>query len=286
MRHVVDGVVRVDALQVSRSPFHLLDMAIVKVSILRRSAVSIAVAPSLHEVRNVRKTAVASLATVVRNGLVFSAVELKDWNILTARVALDRNSVSIAVSIRGSLIVSSRDTSKGSDASGSRRVTRKNVGRKTASITLASRVDLVRVDTVLLHQRVHHVQREAHVVSLCRRVALPLIVNTSRVSHQHVRVLHRLRELAKRFLSGWSATAAVEREDQAVSLVWIIVRREVQEELPLGAIGSGKLDFVALSSCAFPHFGVECLATPSARPSLSLAKQEEKAKNAESEDSN
>ena len=45
MRHVVDGIMRVDALQVSRSPLHFLDVAIVKVSILGRCAVSIAVAP-------------------------------------------------------------------------------------------------------------------------------------------------------------------------------------------------------------------------------------------------
>jgi hypothetical protein len=49
---------------------------------------------------------------------------------------------------------------------------------------------------------------------------------------------------------GGSLRTTVEREDQAVRLVLIIVSREVQEESPLCAIGSGEVDLVALSSTA------------------------------------
>ena len=69
-------------------------------------------------------------------------------------------------------------------------------------------------------------------------------------------------------------------------LVLVIVSREVQEESPLCAIGSGEVDLVALSSTALLELGVEGFAAAFAGSSVCLAKQQAKAKHAKSEKSN
>jgi hypothetical protein len=58
-----------------------------------------------------------------------------------------------------------------------------------------------------------------------------------------------------------------------VRLVLVIVSREVQEESPLCAIGSGEVDLVALSSTALLELGVEGFAAPPAGSSVCLAKE-------------
>jgi len=78
----------------------------------------------------------------------------------------------------------------------------------------------------------------------------------------------------------------VEREDQAMGLVLVIVSREVQEESPLCAIGSGEVDLVALSSATLLELGVEGFAAALAGSSVCLAKEQAKAKHAKSEKSN
>lgn len=148
------------------------------------------------------------------------------------------------------MVVGSRDTGESCNASRSHGVAGEDVGGEATAVAFAGSVDLVRVDTILVRDRVDHVDGEANVVSLGRRVALPLLVDTLRVCDQHVLVRGRLRELGERFLVGGSLRTTVEREDQAVRLVLIIVSREVQEESPLCAIGSGEVDLVALSSTA------------------------------------
>jgi hypothetical protein len=77
----------------------------------------------------------------------------------------------------------------------------------------------------------------------------------------------------------------VERENQAVRLALVIVSREVQEERPLSAVGSGEADLVALSSAAFLEFRVESFAAASAGASVCLAEEKAKAKHAESKES-
>jgi len=78
----------------------------------------------------------------------------------------------------------------------------------------------------------------------------------------------------------------MEREDQTMRLVLVVVSREVQEESPLRAIGSGEVDLVALSSTAFLELGVESFAAAFTGTSVCLAKEQAKAKHAKSEKSN
>lgn len=78
----------------------------------------------------------------------------------------------------------------------------------------------------------------------------------------------------------------MEREDQAMRLVFVVISRKVQEESPLGAIGSGEVDLVALSSTALLELGVEGFAAAPAGSSVCLAKEQAKAKYAKSEKSN
>ena len=85
---------------------------------------------------------------------------------------------------------------------------------------------------------------------------------------------------------GGSLRTTVEREDQAMGLVLVVVSREVQEESPLCAIGSGEVDLVALSSTALLELGVKSFATALAGSSVCLAKQQAKAKHAKCEKSN
>lgn len=77
----------------------------------------------------------------------------------------------------------------------------------------------------------------------------------------------------------------MEREDQTMRLVLVVVSGEVQEESPLRAIGSGEVDLVALSSAAFLELRVESFAAALAGSSVCLAKEEAKAKHAKSEKS-
>ena len=197
VRHVVDGVVCVDTLQIATAPLGLLDMAAVQGRIGRVFAVPVTHAPRSHEVRDVGQTAVAPGTAVVRDGVVFLAVELNDGHVLAAGVAVDHDGVGVAVLVRSALVVSARDTGERCDASGSHGVTGEDVGREAAAVALAGSVDLVGVDTVLVRDRVNHVKGEANVVGLSRRVALPLFVDTLRISHQHVLVVSRLRELGE-----------------------------------------------------------------------------------------
>lgn len=97
VRHVINSIVRVDTLQVATAPFRLLDVATVQARIGRVLAVAVSHAPRPHEVRDVRQTAVATRATVVRNCVVLLAVELDDWYVFAARVAVDDNCVGVAV---------------------------------------------------------------------------------------------------------------------------------------------------------------------------------------------
>jgi hypothetical protein len=60
----------------------------------------------------------------------------------------------------------------------------------------------------------------------------------------------------------------------------------VQEESPLCAIGSGEVDFVALSSTTLLELGVEGFATAFTGSSVCLAKKQAKAKHAKSKESN
>ena len=78
----------------------------------------------------------------------------------------------------------------------------------------------------------------------------------------------------------------MEREDQAVRQVLVVVSREVQQESPLGAIRSGEVDLIALSSAALLHLRIEGLAAAFAGPSVCLAKEQAKAKHAKTEKSN
>lgn len=78
----------------------------------------------------------------------------------------------------------------------------------------------------------------------------------------------------------------MEREDQAMRLVFVVISRKVQEESPLGAIGSGEVDLVALSSTALLELGVEGFAAAPAGSSVCLTKEQAKAKHAKSEKSN
>jgi hypothetical protein len=87
-------------------------------------------------------------------------------------------------------------------------------------------------------------------------------------------------KLGERFLTSWGSRAAVEREDQTVINVLVIVRREVQQERPLCAIGYNEIDLVALSSATLLHLGVEGFATASAGPGVGLAEKEAQAKHA------
>lgn len=189
VRHVVDGVMRVDALQVPTAPFELLHMAVVQSRIRRALAVAVPQGPSLHEVRDIRQAAVAPGTSIVRNRAVFLAVELDYGHVLAAGVTLNDDSVGIAVLIRGALVVRSRDTSKSCDTSGSYWVAGEDVGREAAAIAFARSVDLVRVDAVLLRDRVDHIHGEADVVGLGGRIALPLLVDTLRVGDQHILIL-------------------------------------------------------------------------------------------------
>jgi len=200
VRHVVDGVVCVDTLQIATAPLGLLDMAAVQGRIGRVFAVPVTHAPRSHEVRDVGQTAVAPGTAVVRDGVVFLAVELNDGHVLAAGVAVDDDGVGVAVLVRSALVVSARDTGERCDASGSHGVTGEDVGREAAAVALAGSVDLVGVDAVLVRDRVDHVEGEADVVGLSRRISLPLLVDTLRVSHQHVFVVSRLRELGEGFL--------------------------------------------------------------------------------------
>ena len=150
MRHIVDSIVRIDTLQVATAPFKLLDMATVQGRIRRALAVAITQGPSLHEVRNVRQAAVAPGTAIVRNGVVFLAVEFDDGHVLAAGVALNDDGVRVAGLVRSSLVVRSRDTGESCDTPGSYRVAGEDVGREAATVTFARSVDLVRVDAVLL----------------------------------------------------------------------------------------------------------------------------------------
>ena len=69
-------------------------------------------------------------------------------------------------------------------------------------------------------------------------------------------------------------------------LVLVIVSREVQEESPLCAIGPGEVNLVALSSTALLELGVQGFAAAFTGSSVCLAKEQAKAKHAESEKSN
>jgi len=189
VRHVINSIVRVNTLQVATTPLRLLDMAIVQVRIRRVLAVTIPYTPRSHEVRDVRQAAIAARATIVRNRLILPAVELDDGHVLAARVAVDDNSLRVAVLVRGALVVGSRDTGERCDASGSHGVTGEDVGREAAAVAFAGRVDLVWIDAVLVGDRVDHVEGEADVVGLGGWVALPLLVDTLRVGDQHVLVL-------------------------------------------------------------------------------------------------
>lgn len=189
MWHVVDSIVRIDALQVPTAPLEFLDMATVQGRIGRAFAVAVSQGPSLHEVRDVGQAAVASGATIVRNGLIFLAVEFNDRHVLAAGVALDDNGIRVAVLVRSALVVSSGNTGERCDTSGRHRVAGEDIGREAAAVTLAGSVDLVRVDAVLVGDRVDHVHGEADVVGLGGRVALPLLVDTLRVGDQHVLIL-------------------------------------------------------------------------------------------------
>lgn len=189
MRHVVDGIVRVNTLQVPTSPLKFLDMAIVQVRIRRVLAVTIPYTPSPHEMWDVRQAAVAARATIVRNRLVLPAVELDDGHVLAAGVAVDDDGLGVTVLVRSALVVGPGNTSERCDASGSHGVAGEQVGREAAAVTFARSVDPVRVNAVLVGDRVDHVEGEADVVGLGRRVALPLLVDTLRVGDQHVLVL-------------------------------------------------------------------------------------------------
>lgn len=107
VRHVVDGVMRVDALQVPAAPLELLDMIVVQARIRRALAVAVPQGPSLHEVRDVRQAAVAPCTAIVRNRAVFLAVELDYGHVLAAGVTLNDDSVGVAVLVRGALVVRS-----------------------------------------------------------------------------------------------------------------------------------------------------------------------------------
>jgi len=137
VRHVINSVVRVDTLEVATAPLRLLHMAAVQAGISRVDAVTVAVGPGPHEVRDVRQAAVTSLATIVRYRVVLVAVELNDGHVFAAWVAVDDDGVSVAVSIRGPLVVSTRDTSESGDTPGSHRIAGEDVGREAAAVALA-----------------------------------------------------------------------------------------------------------------------------------------------------
>jgi hypothetical protein len=99
VRHVINGVVGVDTLQVPTAPLRLLHMAAVQVRISRRDRVATTVGPGFHEVRDIRQAAVASLAAVVRDRIIFPAVEFKHGHVLAAGVAVDHDGVGVTVSI-------------------------------------------------------------------------------------------------------------------------------------------------------------------------------------------
>jgi hypothetical protein len=165
------------------------------------------------------------------------------------------------------------------------RVAGKDVGGEAAAVALAGGVDSVGVDAVLVRERVDHVHGETDIVGLGRRIALPLLVNSFRVGDEHILIVARLGKFRETLLSSWSSRTAVEGEDQAVGLALVIVSREVQEERPLSAVGSGEADLVALSGAAFLELGVESFAAASAGASVCLAEEEAEAKHAESEES-
>ena len=187
--HVVDGIVRIDALQVPTAPLEFLDMATVQGRFGRALAIAVTQGPSLHEMRDVRQAAVAPGTSIVRNGLVFLAVKFNNGHVLAPGVTLNDDGVGVAVLVRGALVVRSRDTSERCDTSGSHGVAGEDVGREAAAIAFARSVDLVRIDAVLVGDRVDHVHGEADVVGLGGRVALPLLVDTLRVGDQHVLIL-------------------------------------------------------------------------------------------------
>jgi len=189
VRHVVDGIVRVDALQVATAPLELLDMAAVQARIGRVLAVPVAQGPSLHEVRDGRQAAVAPGTSVVRNGAVFLAVELDDRNVLAAGVTLDDDGVGVTVFVRSALVVGSGNTGKRCDAPGSHGVAGEDVSRESTAVAFAGSVDLVGVDAVLVRDRVNHVEGETNIVCLGGRITLPLLVDTLRVGDQHILVL-------------------------------------------------------------------------------------------------
>ena len=189
MWHIVDGIVCVDSFQVPTAPLELFDMATVQGGIRRALAIAVAQGPSLHEVRDVRQATVAPGTSIVGNGFVFLAMEFDDRHVLAAGIALDDDGVGVAVLVRSALVVRSRNTGESCDTSGSHRIASEDVSREATAVALARSVDLVRVDAVLVRDRVYHVHGETDVVRLGGGVALPLLVDTLRVCDQHVFVL-------------------------------------------------------------------------------------------------
>jgi hypothetical protein len=116
-------------------------------------------------------------------------VELDYGHVLAPGVTLNDDGVGVAVLVRGALVVRSRDTSESCNTSGSHGVAGEDVGREAAAIAFARSVDLVRIDAVLLRDRVDHIHGESDVVGLGCRVTLPLLVDALRVGDQHVLIL-------------------------------------------------------------------------------------------------
>jgi hypothetical protein len=117
VRHVVNSIVRVNTFQVPTAPLRLLHMAAIQARISRRDRVAVAVSPSLHEVRDIRQAAIPSLAPVIRDRIIFPAVEFKNRHILAAGVAVDDDGVGVTVSIGRTLVVSARHSGESGDAS-------------------------------------------------------------------------------------------------------------------------------------------------------------------------
>lgn len=97
--HVVDGVVRVDTFQLPAAPFHFLHVVVVQIGLGEAAGKAVALRPGRHEIWNIRETAVAALATAVRDRLVFCAVEFQDGHVLSAWVAGDRDGQGLAVGV-------------------------------------------------------------------------------------------------------------------------------------------------------------------------------------------
>ena len=66
----------------------------------------------------------------------------------------------------------------------------------------------------------------------------------------------------------------MERENQAMGHILIVVAGEMEEEVPLSSFRSLEVDLVALPSATFLELGVERFAASSAATGASLAKDE------------